>query len=127
MNNFENPDHPYHKHYGQALQGIEGVKLGVSNESASKQDIAATLVKAGVDADFDKDKSLRILAGKHEGTLFAVQGEGPAAPRALVFAHEVQPGAAKDLSETLKSVPSHNQVISQVPEEKIQYKGPSLT
>lgn len=100
--NLDDTTHPYNKQYAQALQGLEGIS---QSGNASKQDVAAALVKAGVDSGFNKDGPLAVVAGKQEGSVFAVQGEAtnPASLRAKVDTGSVQPGSAQQLSEALTS------------------------
>jgi hypothetical protein len=114
--------HPYNGHYMQAMKGIEGIPLSGLETSVNEKDVAAALVKAGADANFKKELPLQVLAGKHEGTLFAVQGEGPAASRGLIFTYEVQPNTLKDVSDSLNKQASQS-IAMQTPEEKVQSRG----
>jgi hypothetical protein len=115
--------HPYNSHFVQAMKGIEGMPLAGMETSVSEKDVAASLVKAGFDANFKKELPLQVLAGKHEGTLFAVQGEGgPAASRALIFTYEVQPNTFKEASESLNKQANHS-IAMQAPDEKVQGRG----
>jgi hypothetical protein len=117
--------HPYHAHFVQAMKGIEGMPLAGIETAVNEKDVAAALVKAGADANFKKELPLQVLAGKHEGTLFAVQGEGPAASRGLIFTYEVQPNTLKEVSDSLNKQ-ANQSIAMQTPDEKVQSRGQSF-
>jgi hypothetical protein len=118
--------HPYNSHFVQAMKGIDGIPLAGLETSVTEKDVGASLVKAGFDAHFKKELPLQVLAGKHEGTLFAVQGEGPGASRGLIFTYEVQPNTFKEVSDSLNKQASQS-VAMQTPEEKVQSRGQNFS
>ncbi len=110
----QDTQHPYHRQYAQALQGLEGLNV------ANKPDAAALLVQASANAGFDRNGELRVVAGTKDN-LFAVQGEGPAGMRVAIANSEIQPGALRNVSDTLAQTPS-GPSITQIEErpERVQ-------
>lgn len=68
--------------YGTLLEGVNA--LGTGKTSAPASDTASALLDATVRGRFDAGKPVSVVAGLHENTVFAVQGEGPAARRVRV-------------------------------------------
>jgi hypothetical protein len=110
-----NAEHPYHRLYVQAYQGLEGKNLDSAAPGVTRPDIASELTQAGVNADFNRNGQLDVLAGKHEGTLFSVQGH----LRGLVFLPEVEPNSAPKIGDQLqKEHTMQNALNTEMAEEK---------
>lgn len=101
----EDADHPYGRQFAQALSQVDVLDGRVAG---SRNDAAARLVQAGVDAGFRRDGDLQVVVGTRDN-VFAVQGEGPAARRASVALADIQPGAYQRVSEALAAVPAQAQ------------------
>jgi hypothetical protein len=95
----EDSAHPYNKQFTAALNNLES--LGVAGD---KKDMAATLVQAGANAGFDKDASVKVVAGTKDN-MVAVQGDGPTSLLASVAHSEVKQGAFQNVSESLAKQP----------------------
>ena len=96
---FAQPGHPHRAQYEQLLGGVAA--LGATSLKSAPQDTAAALLDATVRHGFDPAKPVNVIAGLHDGTVFAVQGDGPGGKRVRVDTADVVPGSATQVADTL--------------------------
>jgi hypothetical protein len=110
-NTLEDSAHPYNKQFTTALNTLESL-----NVPGDRKDMAATLLQAGVNAGFDKDGSMKVVAGTKDN-MIVMQGDGPTSLLSSVANSEVKPGAFQNVSDALGKQPGLQ--VAALPAEQI--------
>ena len=85
ISGLDSPSHPHHKMYAD-LAGKLGEMTTQQRNGQTPETLAAALTLSAANAKFDPVKSVEIMPGKFENTLFAVQGDpsSPASKSAMI-------------------------------------------
>ncbi len=97
---FEAPNHPYHRMYNDTNGKLGEMAPQLGGQHATET-LAAALTLSAANAKFDPTKPIEIVAGRHENTLFAVQGDPtcPASKSAMIDIANLKTPTAEQVSQ----------------------------